>query len=51
MSFYLNRESRQRAGVLIEPGVKQFSWTDFLKYEEIIREGKRQPGQRSGKRV
>ncbi|MBW2017216.1 MAG: patatin-like phospholipase family protein [Deltaproteobacteria bacterium] len=41
MSFYLNRRSREKADILIEPSVKQFEWTDFFCYEDIIREGER----------
>ena len=48
MSFYLNRESRQKADILIEPAVKHMEWTDFLKYEEIIREGEKATGSAIG---
>jgi len=39
MSFYLNRERRDIADVLIEPAVKHIEWNDFFNYEELIREG------------
>lgn len=41
MGFHLNRRSTEGAHVLIEPDVSQFEWTDFLKYEELIREGEK----------
>ncbi len=41
MSFHLNIQSRERADVLIEPPVRGIEWTDFLSYEDLIREGER----------
>jgi hypothetical protein len=41
MGFHLNRRSTEGAHVLIEPNVSQFEWTDFLDYEELIREGEK----------
>jgi len=41
MGFHLNRRSTEGAHVLIEPAVSQFEWTDFLNYEELIREGEK----------
>ncbi|MBW2123608.1 MAG: hypothetical protein JRH07_17460, partial [Deltaproteobacteria bacterium] len=41
MSFYLGRERRESADLLIEPAVGKTGWTDFLRYEELIREGER----------
>jgi hypothetical protein len=41
MGFHLNRQSTEGAHVAIEPAVSQFEWTDFLNYEELIREGEK----------
>ena len=41
MSFYLSKQSREGADVLIEPDVRQVEWTDFLNYEELIYEGEK----------
>jgi NTE family protein len=41
MGFYLNKQLREKADVLIEPGINQTEWTDFLKYRELIREGEK----------
>ena len=39
MSFYLSQRSRGGADVLIEPDVRQVTWTDFPNYEELIHLG------------
>jgi len=39
MGFHLNRRSTEGAHVVIEPAVSKFEWTDFLSYDELIREG------------
>ncbi len=39
MEYHLSRPGRQQADLLIEPDVRHFHWTDFLKYDELIDRG------------
>jgi NTE family protein len=39
MNYYLSAAGRVNADVVIEPVVSKFDWTDFLSFEELIRQG------------
>ena len=39
MSFFLNRHRKKNLDILIEPTVANYSWTDFFRYQELIRIG------------
>jgi NTE family protein len=39
MNYYLGTADRISAEVLIEPVVRNFGWTDFFAYKELIRQG------------
>ena len=39
MNYYLGTADRISAEVLIEPVVREFGWTDFFAFEELIRQG------------
>jgi NTE family protein len=39
MNYYLSMPGRLNADVVIEPEVSKFDWTDFLSFEELIRQG------------
>jgi NTE family protein len=39
MNYYLSTAGRENADVVIEPLVRNFGWTDFIAFEELIRQG------------
>ena len=39
MNYYLSAAGRVTADVVIEPLVRNFGWTDFIAFEELIRQG------------
>ena len=39
MNYYLGATDRMSADVIIEPVVRNFGWTDFFAFEELIRQG------------
>jgi predicted acylesterase/phospholipase RssA len=39
MNYYLSAAGRVNADVVIEPVVRNFGWTDFFAFEELIRQG------------
>jgi NTE family protein len=39
MNYYLSAAGRVNAEVVIEPLVRNFGWTDFFAFEELIRQG------------
>ncbi|MEJ2164184.1 MAG: patatin-like phospholipase family protein [Desulfobacterales bacterium] len=39
MNYYLSAAGRINAEVVVEPDVRDFSWTDFFAYKELIRRG------------